>query len=50
MVFSSTTLNGGWDGKLGSVEQPSGVYVWIVQGVTADDRVITRKGTMILIR
>ena len=50
MVFSSTTLNGGWDGKLGSVEQPGGVYIWIVQGVTNDDRVITKKGTMILIR
>jgi gliding motility-associated-like protein len=50
MVFSGTTLNGGWDGKLGGIEQPGGVYIWIVQGVTTDDRVITKKGTMILIR
>jgi len=50
MVFSSATVNEGWDGKLGGMEQPNGVYVWMVQGVTTDDRVITKKGTMMLIR
>ena len=50
MVFSSTTLNEGWDGKLGGVEQPGGVYVWMVQGIAVDSRVITKKGTVVLIR
>jgi gliding motility-associated-like protein len=50
MVFSSTTLNEGWDGKLGGVEQPGGVFVWMVQGITIDNRVITKKGTVVLIR
>jgi gliding motility-associated-like protein len=50
MVFSSTTINEGWDGNLGGMEQPNGVYVWVVQGVTSDDRVITKKGTVMLIR
>jgi gliding motility-associated-like protein len=50
IVFSSTTLNEGWDGKLGGIEQQGGVYVWMVQGITTDDRVITKKGTVVLIR
>ena len=50
MVFSNTTLNDGWDGKLGDVEQPVGVYVWMIQGIAADNRVITKKGTVVLIR
>jgi len=50
MVFSNTTLNDGWDGKLGDVEQPGGVYVWMIQGIAADNRVITKKGTVVLIR
>jgi gliding motility-associated-like protein len=50
MVFSSTTLNEGWDGKLGGVEQPGGVYVWMVQGIASDNRIITKKGTAVLIR
>ena len=40
----------GWDGKLSGVEQPADVYVWMVQGVTSDNRVITKKGTVVLIR
>jgi gliding motility-associated-like protein len=50
MVFSGTTLNEGWDGKLGGREQPGGVYAWMVQGITKDDKVITKKGTVMLIR
>jgi gliding motility-associated-like protein len=50
MVFSSTSFNEAWDGKLGGIEQPSGVYVWMVQGITRDNKVITKKGTVTLIR
>jgi gliding motility-associated-like protein len=50
MVFSGTALNEGWDGKLGGVEQPADVYVWMVQGIASDNRVITKKGTVVLIR
>ena len=49
-LFSSTTLNDGWDGKYGGTDQPSGVYVWMVQGVTKNDKIITKKGTVTLIR
>jgi gliding motility-associated-like protein len=50
IVFSSASFNEGWDGKLGGIEQPSSVYVWMVQGITTDDRVITKNGTVVLIR
>ncbi len=49
-MFSTKNLGAGWDGKLGGVEQPSGVYVWMVQGVTEDGKVLTKKGTVALIR
>jgi gliding motility-associated-like protein len=50
LVFSTTKLNDGWDGTLSGKEQPSGVYVWMVEGVTKDNRPITKKGTIMLIR
>jgi len=50
MIFSTTRQNEGWDGKLGGSEQPAGVYVWMIEGVTKDNRLITKKGTVILIR
>ena len=50
MLYSTTTLHTGWDGRLGGVMQPNAVYVWVVQGITKDDRVITKKGIVSLIR
>ena len=50
VVYSTKTLNEGWDGRLGGVEQPSGAYVWMVEGVTFDNKVITKKGTVLIIR
>jgi len=50
LLFSTTTLNEGWDGTFAGKEQPSGVYVWIVQGVTKNDKLISKKGTVALIR
>lgn len=50
IVFSSTRLLEGWDGKSNGVEQATGTYVWMAEGVTADNKIITRKGTVVLIR
>ena len=50
LIFSTNRLHDGWDGKLGGADQQSGVYVWMIEGVTKDDRVITKKGTVALIR
>lgn len=50
LVFSTTKLNDGWDGRFGGTEQASGVYVWMIEGLTKDNRLITKKGTVMLIR
>jgi gliding motility-associated-like protein len=50
LMYSTTTLNKGWDGRLGGVAQPTGVYVWMAEGITMDNKVITKKGTVTLIR
>ena len=50
MLFSSTTLNKGWDGKLQGVEQPTGTYVFMAQGVDKNGKLLTRKGTVTLIK
>jgi len=50
MVFSTTKLNDGWDGRFGGTEQASGVYVWMIEGLTKDNRIISKKGTVMLIR
>jgi gliding motility-associated-like protein len=50
MLFSTTSLHDGWDGKLSGRDQPSGVYVWMAEAVTDAGQVITKKGTVTLIR
>lgn len=50
LLYSTKTLGAGWDGKLGGVQQASGLYVWMVEGLTNDNRVITKRGTVALLR
>jgi gliding motility-associated-like protein len=50
LVFSTNQLHNGWDGKMGGREQPGGVYIWMIEGLTKDDRPIIKKGSVMLIR
>ncbi|MFM8591503.1 MAG: gliding motility-associated C-terminal domain-containing protein, partial [Sphingomonadales bacterium] len=50
LVFQTKALNAGWDGTIGGQLQPEGVYVWMIEGITKDDRVVTKKGTIMLIK
>ncbi|HSU26848.1 MAG TPA: gliding motility-associated C-terminal domain-containing protein [Chitinophagaceae bacterium] len=50
LIYFTSTLSQGWDGKYAGKDQASGAYVWMVQGVTKDGRIITKKGTIMLIR
>lgn len=50
VIFSSTRQMDGWDGTIAGREQPAGVYVWVIEGIAFDNRVITKKGTVTLIR
>jgi gliding motility-associated-like protein len=49
-IFSTTQFGKGWDGKYKGIEQPTGPYVWLIQGVTKDNKLITKKGTVMIIR
>jgi len=50
MIFTTTRFHDGWDGKLGGRDQASGVYVWMIEGTTNDGRVISKSGTVTLMR
>lgn len=50
LVYSTTTLLAGWDGKMQGVEQPSGTYVFMAEGLDKNNKKITKKGTVTLIR
>jgi PKD repeat protein len=50
LVWSSNEAHKGWDGTLNGKLQDPGTYVWMVRGVDFTGKVITKKGTMILVR
>jgi PKD repeat protein len=50
MVFSTTDVGKGWDGKINGKVQDSGTYVWVVSGKDYTGKTISRKGTATLIR
>jgi gliding motility-associated-like protein len=49
-VFATTNANIGWDARNKGVEQPTGAYVYYVQGVTDTGKVLSFKGTVLLAR
>jgi len=49
-VFETRDLLKGWDGRIRDEFPETGVYVWIMRGVTYLDDVVERKGTVTLIR
>lgn len=50
VIFTSNKLNDGWDGTIMGQSQPTGIYVWMIEAVTTGNQVITKKGTVTLIR
>jgi gliding motility-associated-like protein len=50
LLFSTTTFNQGWDGRMGGKDQANDVYVWMVQGKTETGEIIKKQGTVTLIR
>ncbi|MFD2920730.1 gliding motility-associated C-terminal domain-containing protein [Terrimonas rubra] len=50
VIFSTTTLHDGWDGRFKGIEQDNGAYIWMAEGITTDGQKITKKGTVMLIR
>jgi len=50
LVFYTTDRSKGWNGKLKNIEQPTGVYVYILRVETLDGRTLVKKGSFALIR
>ncbi|MBM3416986.1 MAG: gliding motility-associated C-terminal domain-containing protein [Bacteroidetes bacterium] len=50
VIFSTRALHQGWDGTIEGLPQPAGTYVWMIEGVTIENKLITKKGTVTLIR
>jgi hypothetical protein len=50
LVFGTTAIGPGWDGRLNGKLQDPGSYVWMVQGKSYTGKTIFRKGTMVLVR
>jgi gliding motility-associated-like protein len=50
LVFTTTTLNKGWDGTFKGVKQSSGTYVWHVTALLASGRRVDERGSSILLR
>ncbi len=50
LVYSTSSIGNGWDGTLNGRPQSSGGYVWMVKGIDYTGNIITKKGTMVLIR
>ena len=50
LIFSTTQQNYGWDGTFKGHPQDAAVYVWIIEGVDYQDKKITQKGAVTLVR
>jgi gliding motility-associated-like protein len=51
VVFASKDGTKKWDGRIGGLEQPTGIYAWILTYTDADTKNrITRKGVTLLLR
>ena len=50
LLFTTPDPERGWDGNLNGYKQPSGTYVYMARGISYQNRIVFRKGTVVLIR
>ncbi|HEX5653571.1 MAG TPA: PKD domain-containing protein, partial [Chitinophagaceae bacterium] len=50
LVFTTREPGKGWDGRFNGVAQPSAVFVWMLKARDYLGQIITRNGTVVLIR
>jgi gliding motility-associated-like protein len=50
LIFSTSQMGKGWDGKIGGTPQGTNNYVYMVQGVDYMGKTIFKKGNIILVR
>jgi len=50
LLYSTVQIGQGWDGRIQGQLQESNTYLWIVKGTDYTGRVISKRGTVVLIR
>lgn len=50
LVFTSNNIQNGWDGTYKGKSEPVGVYVYLLHATMSSGQIITKKGTITLIR
>jgi gliding motility-associated-like protein len=50
LIFYTTSYGKTWNGKFQGVDQDPGVYVWFIEFYNNDNKKVTEKGTITLIR
>jgi gliding motility-associated-like protein len=50
LLYSTSQIGQGWDGRIQGKLQETSAYLWILKGTDYTGRVIAKKGTMVLIR
>lgn len=49
-IFITSKYLRGWDGNFGGRKAEAGTYVWVVQGLNTDGKLVEKRGTVTLIR
>jgi gliding motility-associated-like protein len=50
LLYDMRSNGDGWDGTVGGTPQASQVVVWVAEALGVDNRVLTKKGTCVLVR
>jgi PKD repeat protein len=50
LVYSTSQMGEGWDGRVSGVVQSPGTFVWVAEAVTYTGKTIDKKGFVILVR
>ncbi len=50
VMFETSDVNKGWDGRYNGVPVPVGTYIWVVQAVTTDGKTVVRSGAVNIIK
>lgn len=50
LMYQTSEVSKGWDGRIGGTVQPSGAYVWMVRGIDYLGKTVEKRGTALLVR